>query len=170
MVFDPYGYDLATSAGPQGQPGAALPAEALQPMPQAAQHILWRGLTAAVEDTLNLWENTPPGVKRQPPLFAVQHAGKSRFNPAALRAETLRNWHRVTGLELRLAAQALEALIQEDQPIHRERLAEQYIRVSQLYGELAWRAGHDVACCILRWELRLLRYRASPIVGPLIYD
>jgi hypothetical protein len=74
------------------------------------------------------------------------------------------------GIELRLAAQALEALIQADAAVYRTLLAEECGRVGQLYSELARRAGEWVALALMRWELRLLRYRASPVTAGLVYD
>ena len=74
----------------------------------------------------------PTGVQREPPSFPVQHAGKRRFNPDDLRQQTLAGWHRLAGIELRLAAQALEALALMDAPIYREKLAEQCARMGQL--------------------------------------
>jgi hypothetical protein len=100
----------------------------------------------------------------------VQHAGKPRFDPAHLREQTLSGWHRLTGIELRQAAQALEELIRADSATQRARLAEQCIRIGQLYDELKRRAGEWMARATLDWELRMLRYRASPVLAPLIYD
>ncbi|HLV97247.1 MAG TPA: hypothetical protein VKT82_01100, partial [Ktedonobacterales bacterium] len=48
--------------------------------------------------------------------------------------------------------------------------AEQCARVGQLYAEMERRAGGWVAWALLHWELRLLRYRASSVLAPLIYD
>jgi hypothetical protein len=42
--------------------------------------------------------------------------------------------------------------------------------VGQLYSELKRRAGVSLALCIVRGELRMLRYCASPTLAPLIYD
>jgi hypothetical protein len=47
-------------------------------------------------------------------------------------------------------------------------LAEECSRVGQLYHEMERRAGAWVA--LLRWELRLLRYRISPVVASLVYQ
>ena len=74
------------------------------------------------------------------------------------------------GLELRLTVQVLEALVGEDKPIYHQMLAEQYTRVGQLYREMERRAGAWMALAQLTWELKLLRYRASPAVGPLVYE
>lgn len=178
MLFDPYAYDLTTSAGPSPLPGAGLQApaaagaslaDALLEVPQEAQDVLWQGLVQAVDGALDLWDRTPPARRSAPP-FNIQHAGKLHFNPADLRAQTLEGWHRLVGIELRLAAQMLEALILGESEVYRALLAEQCARVGQLYGELKRRAGARFALLILRWEARLLRYRASPVLAPLIYD
>jgi hypothetical protein len=58
--------------------------------------------------------------------------------------------------------------MQSDEPIYRARLAEQCGRIGQLYSELKRRAGGWVAEARMHWELRLLRYRASPVLAPLI--
>ncbi len=62
------------------------------------------------------------------------------------------------------------ALIHEDKPTYRDMLGEQCARIGQLYSELKRRAGQDIALAILRGELRLLRYRNSIILSPLIYN
>ena len=175
MLFDPYTYDLTTSARQPSQPGAgargaALAADVLLEVPQQARSVLWHGLTSAVSGALDVWERTPSGRQRVLPAFSVQHAGKRRFHPADLRQHSLASWHRLLGIELRLAVEALEALIQRDEAIYRAALAEQCARVGQLYSELARRAGEWVAEALLRWELRLLRCRASPALAPLIYN
>jgi hypothetical protein len=169
MLFDPYMYDLTTPANQPAQPEAALATDDLLAVPARLRGWLWQGLTRAVAGTLDLWECLPSGHQAAPPLFAVQHAGKRRFQPEALRALTLAGWHRLVGLELGLAAEALEVLALEASAIQQERLAEQCARVGQLYAEMERRAGEEVALALLRWELRMLRYRASPTLAPLIY-
>ena len=112
MLFDPYAYDLAPpGAGARAARRERQPRARCWRVPEEARALLWRGLREAVEGALDLWEQTPPGDRRVPPSFAVQHAGKPRFDPAHLREQTLAGWHRLLGIELRLAAQALEALI-----------------------------------------------------------
>ncbi|HEU5369008.1 MAG TPA: hypothetical protein VFU69_11110 [Ktedonobacterales bacterium] len=168
MPFDPYAYDLANPAQPSSSPSGRA-AAAPRALPAEAQYILWQGLRAAATDALDLWDNTPPGSKRQPPAFPVRHAGKPSFHPAALRQQTLAGLHRLLGIEIRLAAQALEALILTGEAAaYRARLAEQCGRVGQLYSELARRAGVGAALAVLRWELGLLRYRASPVLSRLL--
>jgi hypothetical protein len=172
MIFDPYAHDLKRAATQQEQPTADTKpaAEALRGVPPEACALLWRGLLAAVEGTLDLCESIPAGVKHEPPVFTVQHAGKLCFDPATLRHQTLAGWHRLMGLELRLTAQILEALIVTgDTARYYALLGEQCERVGQLYGEVARRAGVWMAWGLLAWELRLLRYRASAAVAPLIY-
>jgi hypothetical protein len=166
MVFDPYGYDLNR---PAQQPVDARADAALVGVPQDARNLFWRGLRDAAEGALDVWERTPPGVQREPRVFTVQHAGQPRFKEADLRYLTLDDWHRLTGLELCLTAEVVEALLQENQPVHREMLAEQCERVGQLYREMERRANEWVAQALLKWELHLLRYRASPAVAALIY-
>jgi hypothetical protein len=169
MLFDPYTYDLTSAHQPEPS-GAALAADALLAVPAGARDVLRQGLTEAVEGALDLWERVPCGHQAAPPPCAVQHAGKRRFAPAALRAQTLSGWHRLTGIELRLAAEALEALALAEDAAQRERLAEQCARVGQLYSEMERRANEWVARALLGWELKLLRYRASPVVSTLVYD
>jgi hypothetical protein len=171
MSFDPYAYDLAHPITPPPPPagGQALAAKSLLAVPEAARRWLWRGLLEAVDGALDLWERTPPG-QRQPSPFSVQHAGAPSFDPAALRQQTLSDWHRLVGIELRLAAQLLEALLANAEPEeYWARLAEQCARVGQLYAELLRRTQAWAAEALLRWELRLLRYRASSVLAPLIY-
>ncbi len=170
MLFDPYAYDLTLADRPTPAPGAALAADTLLAVPAQARDLLRHGLTEAVAGALDLWERLPCGHQAALPPFAVQHAGKRRFQPESLRAQTLAGWHRLVGIELRLAAEALEALVLAASVEQEERLAEQCARVGQLYAEMERRAGAWVARALLGWELRLLRYRASPVLLPLIYD
>jgi hypothetical protein len=195
MLFDPYAYDLARSArhsapssgaGARGEAenaearlrqapaaaGAALIEAALLAVPLEVRSLLWRGLREAASGALDVWERTP-GHSGAPPALAVQHAGKPQFQTSMLRAQTLANWHRLMGLELRLAVEALERLtVAAAAHVARAwaRLAEQCARVGQLYSELKRRAGAVTAQAIVRWELRLLRYRSSPVLASLIYD
>ena len=127
MLFDPYAYDLATSAPAAPLPGGALAAEALLEVPAEARAMLWQGLMEAVA-ARSICGSSCPQASSAPPPFSVQHAGKPRFDPADLRAQTLAGWHRLAGIELRLAAQALEALALMDAAGYRERLAEQCAR------------------------------------------
>lgn len=169
MLFDPYGYDLRSTAAQAVPAEAAQANDPLLEVPAEARQMLWHGLTEAVTGAVDLWEQTPPGRRCAAP-FTVQHAGKRRFAPEMLREQTLPGWHRLAGIELRLAAQALEGLVQADAAWQREALAEQCARVGQLYAELERRAGAWVAQALLRWELRLLRYRDAPAVSRLVYD
>lgn len=168
-LFDPYGYDLNRPAPRLPLPAVAH-ADALLGIPQATRDIFWRGLSRALEGALALWEQTPPGVKREPPVFPVQHAGRPCFDEAWLRQQSQENWHRLMGLELRITVQALEALVQVEDFRYRQMLGEQCTRVGQLHREMERRAGAWVARALLQWELRLLRYRASSVVGPLVYE
>jgi hypothetical protein len=170
MIFDPYAYDLRRSAS---MPALAAPggvAGALPPLSSDALQTIWHGLMQAVEGTLALWEQTPTATKHELPVFTVQHAGQPLFDPAWLRQQSQANWHRLMGIEARLAAQALEALILDDTQEHREMLAEECARIGQLHHEMTRRAGEEIALPILRFELRVLRYRASPTLAPLIYS
>jgi hypothetical protein len=170
MPFDPYAHDLARSRRKTPSGAAKLAAEALLAVPLEVRAVLWRGLVDALSASLAHWEQTPPGHRSALPSFAVQHAGQPRFPAAALRAQSLAGWHRLMGLELRLAVEALEALLYSEAAAYRALLAEQCARVGQLYSELKRRAGEVAALAIVRWELRLLRYRASPALASLIYD
>ncbi len=170
MSFDPYSYDLASAGGRPSSP-AALTADEPPVIAEEAQAVLWHGLREAIVGACDLWARIPPGHQCALPPFTLQHTGKRCFNPADLREQTLSGWHRLISIELRLAAQALEALILAAEPeVYWALLEEQCARVGQLYDELKRRAGTRFALPILRWELRLLRYRASPVVAPLIYD
>ena len=170
MIFDPYGYDLSRQQPQLPLPAAAQAANHLLGIPQEARDVYWRGLSRALEGALTLWEQTPPGVKREPPIFTVQHAGRPAFDKAMLRQQSLENWHRLMGLELRIGVQALEALTQEEEPRYRQMLDEMCTRVGQLYREMERRTWAWFAKALLIWELQMLLYRASPTVGPLVYD
>ncbi|HLV98809.1 MAG TPA: hypothetical protein VKT82_09055 [Ktedonobacterales bacterium] len=170
MSFDPYAFDLSHAAKPS-PPNAAIDLDdELLAVPAEAQRCICRALMQAIEGALDLEDRTPTGHRSPPPVFTVQHAGKPRFNPDDLRQQTLQGWHRLVAIELRLAVLALEALhcLPEDRT-YQDLLAEQCARVGQLYAELKRRAGSGFALHILRWELRLLRYRDSPIINALLF-
>jgi hypothetical protein len=71
MLFDPYTYDLARPMQQPPLPGGALAGEALLEVPAEARAVLWRGLTAAVEGALDLWECLPSGHRSAPPSFCA---------------------------------------------------------------------------------------------------
>ena len=172
LVFDPYAADLARSAR-QSAPSfdAALAEVALLEVPQEARQMLWQGLREAVSGSLDLWEQTPAGRRSALASSFVQHAGQPQFQERLLPQQPLANCHRLLGIELRLAVEALERLaLGGTSGREWARLAEECARVGQVYRELRRRAGKLVALAILRWELRGLRYRASPVLAPLIYQ
>ena len=168
MVFDPYAYDLAAARKQTPLPDEALVARVLPLMHPDARRALWRGLVRAVEGALMLWEQSPPGMKREAPPFLVRHVGKPYFNQADLRGQTLSGWHRLMGLELRLTVEALEALILVDADEYQPLLVEECVRVGQLYAEMKRRAGEWMAQALLAWELHMLCYRGSALLA-LIY-
>ena len=170
MPFDPYAFDLSHAAKQRAARAAINLDDELLSVPEEAQRSIYRALMQAIEEALDLEERTPTGHHSQPPAFPVQHAGKPRFNPDDLRQQTLPGWHRLVAIELRLAVLALEALrcLPEDRT-YQDLLAEQCARVGQLYAELKRRAGTCFALHILRWELRLLRYRDSPTINALLF-
>ncbi len=136
-----------------------------------ARYALWQGLTRALEGTLRLLESTPAAGSRKPPALALQHIGLPHFNPCDLWRQSLEGIHRLLRLELPLMVDVLEAfLCAKDVAPYLALLAEQSARVAQLYAELKRRAGKTLALLIFQWELRLLRYRASPVVAPLIFS
>lgn len=136
-----------------------------------ARRPLWQGLAQAVEGALWLWESTPAGRRREPPPLVLQHVGLPHFNPRDLWQQTLEGIHRLLRLELPLTVDVLEALLcARDAAVYQDALAEQCARVGQLYDELKRRAGAVFALLIFQWELRLLRYRASPVVAPMIFS
>ena len=156
----------------------ARPADRLDPMlaaallldvPPEARHTLWRGLTRAMEGALWLWEAAPTS-RREPPPLALRHLGRPYFNSCALHQQTLEGVHRLLRLELPLTVDVLETLLFASEGDACSLLAEQCVRVGQLYAELKRRAGEVMALLILQWELRLLRYRASSVVAPLVFS
>jgi hypothetical protein len=170
MPFDPYAFDLAKAATSSAPRPANNLADDLLAVPDEARGSLCRALMQAIEEALDYAERVPVGHRSPPPVLPVQHAGKPRFNPDDLRQQTLPGWHRLAAIELRLAVLALEALrcVPEDRA-YQDLLAEQCARIGQLYAELKRRVGANFAMHILRWELRLLRYRDSPVINSLLF-
>lgn len=163
-----------SAAAPESPAGSLTPAlldALLIAVAPEASYPLWQGLTRAVEGALWLWESSPAGSRREPPPLALQHVGLPHFNPRDLCQQTLEGIHRLLRLELPLAVDVLEALLcGKNEDAYQVLLAEQCTRVGQLYAELKRRAGKVFALLIFQWELRLLRYRASSVVAPMIFS
>jgi hypothetical protein len=126
-------------------------------------------LTRALEGALWLWEDAPTS-SRQPPPLALRHLGPPSFNTLDLHRQSLEGIHRLLRLELPLTVDVLEALLWGHDDKAHALLAEQCARVGQLYAELKRRAGAAFALLILQDELRLLRYRASSVVAPMVFS
>jgi hypothetical protein len=166
MFFDPYAFDLAhpvTSSPVQEQ----TPAADLPPVPEEVQPLLARGLLAALEDALDLWDRLPPGYRPHLPPLTIQHAGRPRFPDAWLRAQTLAGWHRLMRLELGLTVAVLHRRLWcPEEDTWQDLLNEQCARIGQLYRELKRRAGLLCAWRVFRWELDRLRQPVAPVVPP----
>ena len=99
--------------------------------------------------------------------FAVSPPGESRELPATISVCL----HHLLRLELPQTVDALEALLfAHNDETYQPLLGEQCARVGQLYAELKRRAGAVTALLILQGGLRLLRYRASPVLAPLVFS
>lgn len=139
-------------------------------VPAEARSWFWRRLTQAIDD--DLWDDPEgPITVSGPPTLSVPLLGHPPYDDALLRPLTLEGIRRIARLEGRLALECLEAWLSAPPGAdYFALLREHCARLGQLYGELRRRLGVTIALLLLDWELRLLRYRHSGAVIPLIRD
>ena len=151
--------------------GGAAFGDPLVEVPQEARTLLWRGMVEAVDLVLGFCEQTPPGTRYVLPPRVLEHCGE-RFNEAALARQALASMRQVWRIECWLAADALEALIldRENSAQYAPILAACCTRIGQIYAEIKRRYGTLFALLTLRWEVRMLRYRGSLVIEPLLFE
>ena len=139
-------------------------------VPAEARTLLWQGMLRAVEPAVWLWEQTPPGTRHALPPRVLEHCGE-RFNDALLPRQQWGHMRRVWRIEFSVAADTLEALLLDgDETEYAPLLAACCTRIGQIYSEVKRRCGLLFALLILRWELKLLGYRGSLVVAPLLFE
>lgn len=161
-MADVPGTTMSSEGGPFFDPLAGIPAE--------ARALLWQGMLRAVEPAVWLCEQTPPGTRHALPPRVLAHWGE-RFNAALLPRQTWAHMRRVWRIEFAVAADALEALLLDgDETGYAPLLAACCTRIGQIYSEIKRRCGLLFALLLLRWELKLLGYRGSQAVAPLLFE
>ena len=139
-------------------------------VPEEARTLLWQGLLRAVEPGVWLWEQTPPGTQRHLPPPALEHFGE-RFNDAALPSQLMEHLRRLWRMQFLLAADLLEALLLEGaSETYAPLFAACCTRIGQIYNEIKRRGGLFFALLVLLWEVKLLTYRDSPVLAPLLFE
>ena len=139
-------------------------------VPAEARTLLWQGFIRALDPVVWVWEQTPAGARHALPPRILEHFGE-RFNDAALPRQPMENMRRLWRIEITLAADLLEAQILDGaNDAYAPLLTACCTRIGQLYGEIKRRCGRLFAVLTLRWELRLLRNRGSPVVAPLLFE
>ena len=174
MLFDPYAYDLAATAR---QPRAGtravsdlLTTTALLTVPLEARTLLWQGLLHAVDPAIWVWEQTPPGTRHTLPPRALEHFGQ-RLNDAVFPRQPMEPMRRVWRIEITLGADLVEALVLGgSSATYAPLLAACCTRIGQVYSEIKRRGGSLFALLMLRWELKLLGYRGSAVLAPLLFE
>lgn len=140
-------------------------------VPEEARALLWQGMLHAVDQVIGLCEQTPPGTRHVLPPRVLEHCGE-RFNEALLSQQPLDTMRQVWRIEHSLAADALEALILDKD--HSAEYAPIFIacctRIGQIYSEIKRRFGMLFALLTLRWETRVLLYRGSLVIEPLLFE
>ena len=156
------GTDLSSEGTTFFDPLAGVPTE--------ARTLLWQGMLRAVEPVVWLWEQTPAGARHALPPRVLEHWG-DRFNDAILPRQALEHMRRVWRIEFSVAADVLKALLLEGSSAdYAPLLAACCTRIGQIYSEIKRRCGLVFALLTLRWELKLLSYRGSPVVAPLLFE
>jgi hypothetical protein len=157
-------------------PGASLSSEQaafgdlLGGVPEEARTLLWQGFLQALDPVVSFWEQTPAGTRHALPPPVLEHWGE-RFDEAVLSRQALETMRRVWRIECALAADVLEALILEGNSAkYLPLLTACCTRIGQIYSEIKRRCGLLFAILTLRWELKLLGYRGSLVVAPLLFE
>jgi hypothetical protein len=140
-------------------------------VPEEARTLLWQGFLQALDPVVRFWEQTPAGTRHALPPPVLAHCGE-RFNDAVLPRQHLETMRRVWRIECALAADVLEALILDEgsRAEYLPLLTTCCTRIGQIYSEIKRRCGLLFALLTLRWELRLLCYRGSLVVAPLLFE
>ncbi len=140
-------------------------------VPEEARTLLWQGFVRALDPVVWMWEQTPAGTRHALPPRVLKHVGE-RFNEAALSRQPWETMRRVWRIEFWQAADVLEALLLDgsDSAEYLPLLAACCTRIGQIYREIKRRCGVLFALLILRWEVKLLSYRSSLVVAPLLFE
>ncbi len=143
----------------------------LAEVPAEARRFLWQGMLRAVDQVLGFCEQTPPGARHLLPPRVLTHCGP-RFNPAMLTRLEKDAMRRVYRIEHSLAADALEAwILDPDNGAEYARLFMAHCtRIGQIYSEIKRRWGMSFALSTLHLELKMLRYRGSLVIEPLLFE
>ncbi len=144
--------------------------DVLDGLPEEARSGCWRWLRAAVEDIVLYQQSLPEGHTLDPEP-ALRHLGQPPLETGRLAGQPQANLHRLVRLEGWVAVEALEVFMLC--PARRAEalalLRAQMSRLGLLYQEWVRRTWVGVAVPLLEWEVRLLRYRASRVLAPLLW-
>jgi hypothetical protein len=148
---------------------AAAERDPLLGIDQEVRDVFWQGLIRALEPALWLVEQTPLGTRHPLPQRVLEHLG-DRLNARWLRKLAREHLRRLLKIEVGVTLEVLETLLLDStgDGSHAP-LAAACTRVGQVYAELKRRHGMLLAYSLLRWELRLLTYRASPAAAALAF-
>ncbi len=140
-------------------------------VPEEARTLLWQGFVRALEPVIWFWERTPAGTKHALPPRVLEHCGE-RFNEAMVARQQWKTLCKVWRIEFWQAADVLEALIlnERDSATSLRLLTACCTRIGQIYRVVEQRGGALFARTMLEWELKLLRYRGSLAVAPLLFE
>ncbi|HEU5200809.1 MAG TPA: hypothetical protein VFU32_14315 [Ktedonobacterales bacterium] len=161
---------MASVSGDSLSSGGAAFGDPLAGVPVEARTLLWQGMLKAVEPVVWLCEQTPPGTSHALPPRVLEHCGE-RFNDALLPRQRWEHMRRVWRIEFSITADVLEALLLDgDEAEYAPLLAACCTRIGQIYNEIKRRCGVLFALLLLRWEVKLLGYRGSLVVAPLLFE
>jgi hypothetical protein len=140
-------------------------------VPEEVRTLLWQGFLKALEPVIWFWERTPAGTKHALPPRVLAHCGE-RCNEAMVARQQWKMLCAVWRIEFWQAADVLEALIlnERDSATYLRLLAACCTRIGQIYRVVERRGGLLFARTMLEWELKLLCYRGSRVVVPLLFE
>jgi hypothetical protein len=158
-------------------PGVSLSSEEeavsdpLVGVPEEVRTLLWQGFLKALEPVIWFWERTPAGTKHALPPRVLEHCGE-RFNEAMVARQQWKTLCNVWRIEFWQAADVLEAwlLDERDSATYLRLLTACCTRIGQIYRAVEQRGGLLFARTMLEWELKLLCYRGSLVVAPLLFE
>ncbi len=140
-------------------------------VPEEARTLLWQGFVRALDPVIWCWEQTPPGARHALPPRVLEHVGE-RFNEAMVAQQQWKTLCNVWRIEFWQAADVLETWMLDGKAKtdYLPLLAACCTRIGQIYREIKRRGGLTFARSMLEWELKMLCYRGSLVVAPLLFE
>ena len=139
----------------------------LDPLPFAARRLCWSRLLRASERSLTVWKASQEGRSWRPdPLPTLPPPVSEPVRPGAPP-----RLHRQVKREALVLLAALDVFLwcPAERAAALVRVREQIVRLAQLYALFEPQTWEGVAFQLFDWELRLLVYRDSAVLAPLVW-